>query len=56
MLRNALTKQLDELEQQTQGSRNPFRLLTKSIKEYNKAVSGTTAKKKGSIRNVHLYQ
>ena len=45
-VKNALTKQLDELEQQTQGSRNPFRLLTKSIKEYNKAVSGTTAKKK----------
>ena len=45
-VKNALTKQLDELEQQTQGSRNPFRLLTKSIKEYNKAVSGTTAMKK----------
>lgn len=40
-----LLDQLDDLQRQTQGSRNPFKQLVNSIKEYNNAASGTADKK-----------
>lgn len=44
-IKDALLRQLDDLQRQTQGSKNPFRQLVNSIKEYNNAASGTTDKK-----------
>lgn len=43
-IKGALQKQLDDLEIQTQGERNPFKLLVNSIKEYNAAADGSTEK------------
>ncbi|KXU57860.1 tape measure protein [Prevotella bivia] len=43
-IKGALQKQLDDLEVQTQGERNPFKLLVNSIKEYNAAADGSTEK------------
>lgn len=44
-VRNALNAQLDGLQQQVVGSKNPFKLLVDSIKQYNKAADGTIEKK-----------
>lgn len=43
-IKGALQKQLDDLEVQTQGERNPFKLLVNSIKEYNAAADGSIEK------------
>lgn len=48
-IKNALTKQLDDLEKQTQGSRNPFKQLTKAIKGYKAAADGSVEKKKNFV-------
>ena len=44
-VRAALNAQLDGLQQQVVGSKNPFKLLVDSIKQYNKAADGTIEKK-----------
>lgn len=44
-IKKALLDQLSDLERETQGSKNPFRQLVNSIKEYNNAADGTTEKK-----------
>ena len=44
-IKKALLGQLEDLERQTQGSKNPFKQLVNSIKEYKKAADGTTEKK-----------
>lgn len=44
-IRSALNAQLDGLQQQVVGSKNPFKLLVDSIKQYNKAADGTIEKK-----------
>lgn len=44
-IKAALLGQLEDLEQQTAGSRNPFKQLAMSIKEYNNAADGTVDKK-----------
>lgn len=41
-----LTQQLEQLEQQVLGNRNPFKLLVNSIKAYNAAADGTPEKGK----------
>ena len=45
-VRTKLMNQLDGLERQVQGSKNPFKLLVNSIKEYNKAADGSPEKGK----------
>lgn len=44
-VRAALNAQLNGLQQQVVGSKNPFKLLVDSIKQYNKAADGTIEKK-----------
>lgn len=44
-IKNDLLKQLEQLEQQTQGMKNPFKQLVKSIKEY-KAAGDDVSKQK----------
>lgn len=44
-VRAALNAQLDGLQQQVVGSKNPFKLLVDSIKQYEKAADGTIEKK-----------
>lgn len=44
-IKKALLDQLSDLERQTQGSKNPFKQLVTSIKEYKAAADGTTEKK-----------
>lgn len=44
-VRAALNAQLNGLQQQVVGSKNPFKLLVDSIKQYNKAADGTMEKK-----------
>lgn len=44
-IKNDLLKQLEQLEQQTQGMNNPFKQLVKSIKEY-KAAGNDVSKQK----------
>lgn len=44
-VRSALNAQLDGLQQQVVGSKNPFKLLVQSIKQYNQAADGTIEKK-----------
>ena len=44
-IKNDLLKQLEQLEQQTQGVKNPFKQLVKSIKEY-KAAGDDVSKQK----------
>jgi tape measure domain-containing protein len=45
-VKRQLSDQLDDLEKQITGSKNPFKLLVNSIKAYNAAVDGTTDKSK----------
>ena len=49
-IKNAITKQLDDLEKQTQGSKNPFKMLVKSIKEYKAAGDDAVEKKKSLVK------
>lgn len=44
-IKKALLGQLEDLERQTQGSKNPFKQLVNSIKEYKNAADGTAEKK-----------
>jgi tape measure domain-containing protein len=44
-IKDALLDQLDSLERETQGSKNPFKQLVNSIKEYQQAGDGTAEKK-----------
>lgn len=44
-IKEALLNQLEDLERETQGSKNPFRQLVNSIKEYQQAGDGTAEKK-----------
>lgn len=44
-VRAALNAQLDGLQQQVVGGKNPFKLLVDRIKQYNKAADGTIEKK-----------
>lgn len=44
-IKDALLEQLDGLERETQGSKNPFKQLVNSIKEYQQAGDNTTEKK-----------
>lgn len=49
-VRSALNAQLDGLQQQVVGSKNPFKLLVDSIKQYEKAADGTIEKKQQFIQ------
>lgn len=44
-VRDALNEQLNGIQAQVVGSKNPFKLLVDSIKQYNKEADGTVAKK-----------
>lgn len=48
-IKAALLRQLEDLERETQGSKNPFKQLVKSIKEYQQASDNTTDKKEKLI-------
>lgn len=49
-VRSALNAQLDGLQQQVVGSKNPFKLLVDSIKQYEKTADGTIEKKQQFIQ------
>lgn len=49
-VRAALNAQLDGLQQQVVGSKNPFKLLVDSIKQYEKAADGTIEKKQQFVQ------
>lgn len=45
-IKTRLSQQLEQLEQQVLGNKNPFKLLVNSIKAYNSAADGTPEKSK----------
>lgn len=45
-IKTRLSNQLEQLEQQVLGNKNPFKLLVNSIKAYNSAADGTPEKSK----------
>ena len=49
-VRAALNAQLDGLQQQVVGGKNPFKLLVDSIKQYEKAADGTIEKKQQFVQ------
>lgn len=49
-VRAALNDQLNGLQTQVVGSKNPFKLLVDSIKQYNKAADGTVEKKQQFVQ------